>query len=70
MFYLDVSKVDLALHVFFYFGVAHVTMALVAGVAVAFLARCVSPSPSPPFPSLPSISLPWKFELGGKTILD
>jgi hypothetical protein len=38
MFYLGVSKVDLVLHVFFYSGVAHIAIALVAGITMAFLA--------------------------------
>jgi hypothetical protein len=62
MFYLDVSKVDLALHIFFYYSVAHVAMA--PGIITALLARRALPSS--PSPSLPSISLPWQFELGGK----
>ena len=45
MFYLDVLKVDLVLHVFFNSGVGHVTMAPVAGVITAFLALRTSPSP-------------------------
>jgi hypothetical protein len=52
--YLDVSEVDLVLHVFF--TLAHVTMGPVASVIAAFLARHASPSP--PFPYLPSVSLP------------
>jgi hypothetical protein len=54
MFYLDVLKVDLVLHVSF--TLAHVAMGLVADVIAAFLAQRASPSP--PFPYLPSVSLP------------
>jgi hypothetical protein len=56
LFYLDVLKVDLVLHVFFYSGVVHVAMAPVVGVTTVFLARRASPSS--PFPFLPSLPFP------------
>ena len=57
-------------HVFFYSAVCTCRNGAVIGGTTTFLVWIALPSLLPPFPSLPSISLPWQFELRGETILD